>query len=331
MIERHPAKRIALYNHKGGVGKTILTVNIAAKMAELGHKVLLVDSDPQANLTSYLIEESVLDSLLDESDTESGRTLWSSLKPIAEASGDVVPGVPYETATNGLFLLPGDIQLAVFEQALTGFWADCFQRLVKGYRGTTALSVVVNQCANDTDADFVFYDTGPNIGPLNRAILLDCDFFIVPAACDLFSRRGLKTLGHTLTRWIKEWETIVALAPDGTYLMDGKPRFMGMIPQRFRIYGGQPAGDAPSLIAQLEKSVFSEIITPLRAIDSTLVRTRQAVKLGEVKDFTTLVQLAQSQGVPIASVKSGSVAQKEMADRAFTTIAKKVINRAQAE
>ncbi len=49
---RHPAPRISVFNHKGGVGKTSLTFNIASALGYLGHKVLVVDADPQSNLTS---------------------------------------------------------------------------------------------------------------------------------------------------------------------------------------------------------------------------------------------------------------------------------------
>jgi cellulose biosynthesis protein BcsQ len=57
-----------VFNHKGGVGKTTLTVNIASALADANKKVLLVDSDPQCNLSSYLVEASVLDDVLDHSD-----------------------------------------------------------------------------------------------------------------------------------------------------------------------------------------------------------------------------------------------------------------------
>ena len=58
--KRHKATRISIFNHKGGVGKTTLTINIAAALASLGNRVLIVDSDPQCNSTAYLVDADVL-------------------------------------------------------------------------------------------------------------------------------------------------------------------------------------------------------------------------------------------------------------------------------
>src|SRR5438477_10765370 len=101
--------RITIYNHKGGVGKTTLNVNIAAALAEMGKSVLLVDSDPQCNLTSYLLSDDVVDDLLDRSDSPSGQTIWTAVKPVVDRIGEVAE--ISRIAAGKLTLLPGDIRL----------------------------------------------------------------------------------------------------------------------------------------------------------------------------------------------------------------------------
>ena len=328
--DRHSAIRIAIFNHKGGVGKTTLAVNITAALAAMGERILLVDSDPQGNLTTYLVEEAVVDDLLDNADTDAGGTVWSALKPIAEATGEIKPISPLERSTN-IFLLPGDVRLSEFEQELTPMWTECFSRKTKGFRGTTALSRLVNQVAAQNAIDFIFYDAGPNIGPLNRIILLDSDYFIVPAGCDLFSLRALKTLGHTLVRWITDWRTILELAPEDMYLLPGAPRFLGYIPQRFRVYGGQPASGYSKYLPRIEKSVGSDLVTVLKRADSSLVpESTTGNQLGQVKDFGSLAAASQNQGVPIKDVDAGTPKQRADAERAFREIAQKIAERTRA-
>lgn len=187
---------MVLFNHKGGVGKTLMTANLACALASLGKSVLLVDADPQCNLTSFFVEDGVVDSLLERSDSSDGQTVWTAVKPIVEATGDAQVIVPVELRPK-LALLPGDIRLAEFEEELPALWAECFQRKPRGFRGSTGLSALASDVAADRNADYIIYDCGPNIGALNRIVLLDADYFVVPAACDLFSLRAIKTLGHT--------------------------------------------------------------------------------------------------------------------------------------
>ena len=325
---RHKALRLAIFNHKGGVGKTTLTVNIGAALAEQGKSVLLVDSDPQCNLTSYLVEDPVVDDLLDGSDGPEGKTIWSALRPVVNAKGAFKSVPTIETATRGLYLLPGDVRFSEFESELTDYWGACFQRKVRGFDGTTSLSALVNDLASERNVGYVFYDTGPNIGPLNRAILLDCDYFIVPGACDLFSVRALKTLGHSLCSWILDWRAITSLAPDDTLLLPGKPRFLGYIPQRFRVYGQGMVRRHAHYFARFEKQLHSDLIAELRKIDKTLAPSAGSrAKLGEVKDFATLVQLAQGQGVPLWEVQGGNSTLVAQARSAFSRIANAIVSR----
>jgi cellulose biosynthesis protein BcsQ len=323
---RTQAKRLAIFNHKGGVGKTTLAVNIAYALARLEKRVLLVDSDPQCNLTAHFIEEGVVNKLLDSSDSSSGRTLWSALKPIAEATGDVKSIPPYELRQN-LWLLPGDIRLAEFEQELNDLWSDSLQRKLKGFRGTTSLSALVNETCRAYKIDYVFYDCGPNIGPLNRIVLLDCDYFIVPSACDLFSLRAIKAVGHTLGNWIQTWSTISNLAPTDFDLFLGRPKFIGYIPQRFRVYAGGPAGQYLRFFAKIEKTVSADVIEVLNRIDPKLVIANASPRLGEVKDFGVIAAASQEQGVPIPEVNAGTAEQRDEALKSFLRLAQEIIRR----
>jgi cellulose biosynthesis protein BcsQ len=324
-VVRAPAKRLSIYNHKGGVGKTTLTYNIATQLASKGKRVLLVDADPQCNLTAYVIDTEVLDDMLDHSDDENGETLWSAVKPIVDGSGELREIKKIELR-RGLSILPGDIRLSDFEEELSEFWRQCFQRKRRGFIGTTAISGIVNTVCEREEIDFVLYDSGPNIGPLNRVILLDCDYFIVPAAYDLFSVRALKTLGRTLYTWISDWETISELAPDGLYLLPGRPNFLGYIPQNFTVYRGGVASQQAKYLGLLDKSIQTEIVGVLKELG--VAKPRSSYQLGEVKDFGMLVAASQREGRPIFSVHAGTRQQRERARADFGAIANKIIRQA---
>jgi len=319
--------RIAIFNHKGGVGKTTLTVNVAAALAKQGKRVLLVDSDPQCNLTAYLVEESVVNDLLDHSDLQDGKTLWSAVKPVVDGLGEPKNIKAYEVAER-LYLLPGDVRLAEFEQELNSLWAECFQRKSRGFRGTGALSEIVTKTVNQHSIDYVFYDSGPNIGALNRVILLDCDFFIVPAACDLFSLRAITTLGNTLAKWITDWDTISDLAPSTTELLVGRPKLLGFVPQRFRVYRGLPSGQYARFIPLLEKRIQADIVGVLKQIDEALVpASAYPLRMGEIKDFASLASASQTEGVPLFSVTGTPNTQCAEAFAEFTKLADAIVKR----
>jgi cellulose biosynthesis protein BcsQ len=254
--------------------------------------------------------------------------VWSAVKPISEAVGGFKAISPIETGINGLFLVPGDIRLSEFEADLSDFWGQCLQRKIRGFRGTTALSELVTQVSSELQIDIVFFDSGPNIGPLNRAILLDCDFFIVPVAYDLFSLRALKTLGRTLTSWIGAWSTISDLAPEETYLLPGRPAFLGYIAEGFKVYAGSVARQHFAFRSRIEKEVHSQIVSILREADPELAAGRlPEFKLGEVKHLGALVPASQNEGQPVWSVSAGSPDQRTAAHQTFALLANKIDKR----
>ena len=319
--------RVTIFNHKGGVGKTTLTANVAFALSELGKHVLLVDSDPQCNLTSYLLSDDVVDELLNNSNGPDGQTIWSAVKPILDPTGIV--GKPVDPLLVGdVALLPGDIRLSEFEEFLGDAWADSFKRRLGGLRATSSISDMVSRLSKQKQFDFVFYDTGPNIGPLNRVLMLDSNLFIVPVACDLFSVRALATLGQTVKKWVLDSEAIAAIAPDNALLLPALPEFLGYIPQRFKVYGQKMTREANSYLKQIKDRLQVDLVSVLRSVNPKLAPDESNMLVGSVKDIASLVQMAQREGVAIWNCSGYSSQSKGETQMAFRKIAKNIIKAA---
>jgi chromosome partitioning protein len=200
-------KSIVLFNNKGGVGKTTLTFNIAHMAARLGLRTVVLDYDPQCNLSAaFLSEDKLVD--LWEADGPPGRTVAACIDLVRRGKGDVVTPNLLPVA-DGLWLLPGHLGLSRFEQTLAEEWPKAHAAdNERALDVTTALDVLSNKAAQETEADLVLVDVGPSLGALNRAALLACDAVAFPLAPDLFSLQGLRNVGPTLREWRQDWQTI---------------------------------------------------------------------------------------------------------------------------
>lgn len=199
-------KTIAFFNNKGGVGKTSLVYHLGWMFRELGRSVLAVDLDPQSNLTSAFLEESELESLWTGEDHAS--TILKSVDPLIQSMGDIEAPTPKRIA-EGLFLIPGDLGLSLFEDRLADAWSQCLDdnpaNAGVGFRVMSAFYRVIERAAHAQNIDVALLDVGPNVGAMNRAALVAADHVVIPLGADLFSLQGLKNLGPTLRQWRSGW------------------------------------------------------------------------------------------------------------------------------
>lgn len=194
-------KSIAVFNNKGGVGKTSVVYHLAWMYANLDYNVVVADLDPQANITSMFLEDDELEKLWADGGTG---TIHGALRPLLEGTGDVAKPSIAQPAT-GIALIAGDMLLSGAEDELGSNWPDCLDAKPRAFRVLSAIWRVLRMAAEESDADLVLLDVGPNIGALNRAALVAADHVVVPLAPDLHSLQGLRNLGPTLRRWRREW------------------------------------------------------------------------------------------------------------------------------
>ncbi len=164
------AKVIALANQKGGVGKTTTAINLAASMAVLEQRILLIDADPQANATSGIgfdiraIKTSIYECLIDHVDPN---------------------GIILNTDVENLDLLPSHIDLVGAEIEMTNLPGR-----------EQILKKVIAKI--EDKYDFILIDCSPSLGLITLNALTSADSVLIPVQCEYFALEGLGKLLNTI-------------------------------------------------------------------------------------------------------------------------------------
>ncbi|MGF1645580.1 MAG: ParA family protein [Kineosporiaceae bacterium] len=200
---------VAFFNNKGGVGKTTLVFHVAWMLRELGRRVVVVDLDPQANLTSSFLTDAQVEDLWTAT---ARRTVYGALEPLLEGEGGIQPPRTQEIV-EGLALVAGDLALSGSEQELSTAWPNAGDGQRRAFRVLSAFSTVAKAAADSYGADITLLDVGPNLGAINRAAMVASTHVVVPLAPDLYSLQGLRNLGPSLMQWRDEWRTRLETSP----------------------------------------------------------------------------------------------------------------------
>ena len=228
---------VAFFNNKGGVGKTSLVYHLAWMYSEMDRSVVAADLDPQANLTAMFIDDASLEPLWEG---EGRTTIYGALEPLLDSTGDIDSPHLVERAP-GLHLVAGDLKLASAEDQISRQWTDCLDRRPRAFRVVSAFWRALNRAATEVAADLVLVDVGPNLGALNRAALVAADHVVVPLTPDLYSIRGLRSLGPTLRGWRQQWVERRHRNPvDDLALPDGGMRPIGYVVRQHAIRPDRP-------------------------------------------------------------------------------------------
>ena len=318
------AKQIALFNHKGGVGKTTTTFNLGWMLAKKGKKVIIVDCDPQCNLTGMVIGFQDAKSFESIYKSEGVTNIRDGLAPAFESRPELIAPVDCKSINGqpNMHLLPGHIGLAEYEVTL-GIAQELSGSLVTLKNLPGAIYYLFTKTAKKYDADFILIDMSPSLGPINQNLLTTSDYFIVPMFPDYFSAMATQSLVTILPKWsawAKHAKTLLLLQEAIYPFPDKTPKFLGTIIQNYRVKDAEPAKAFEQWIDEIKIGVRTKLMPVLSECDMLLHDELyyKASMIGsghtelslffediasqpilQLSDFNTLIALSQKHNAPV--------------------------------
>ncbi len=261
------AKQIALFNHKGGVGKTTTTFNLGWMLAEKGKKVIIADCDPQCNLTGMVLGFKDAEDFNSMYSSDGVTNIRDGLAPAFESRPTLIEPVDCQSIDGqpNMHLIPGHIGLAEYEVTL-GIAQGLSGSLLTLQNLPGALYYLLSKTAEKYDADFILVDMSPSLGPINQNLLTTSDYFIVPMFPGYFSAMATVSLTSILPIWVswaKHCKKLDLLKNAIYPFPDKRPQFLGTIIQNFRVMEGNPTASFRQWIEEIKEGVQTKLIPVL--------------------------------------------------------------------
>lgn len=323
-------KTISIFNNKGGVGKTTLTYHLAHALASMGHRTLVIDLDPQCNLTIIGMDEELIHSIWAQEDSfvedfekakgsatgnefdlllDSPRSIHFLLKPTEDGVGDIPRLPPPYELGSGLGLIPGRLTMHMYEDKISKLWSEAFQGDPQAIRTITKIRTLARTYAATHGYEFVIMDTSPSLGALNKVVISTTDGFLIPCMPDMFSLYGIRNIGAALAGWKRQFHTMYSLLSD-----EKRAEFPGQFIKLlgFTIYNAKryTAVDHPWNLATAHYNYAMQIPGAITEYIPELVRDHLTAELlsapvgGEsvMHSHNTLPGMAQKYHAPIWNV-----------------------------
>ena len=356
---------ISLFNHKGGVSKTTTTFNLGWTLANLGIKTLIVDTDPQCNLTAYVLGLQESQSVEEFYEKKENEDIYSILEPIITGRNLQIKSVkPCNTLNDNLKLVAGHIKMSDVDIQITaGILGGGFLNYARQFVGS--LNALIRETARANKCELVLIDMSPSSGAMNRSILMSSDYFLIPVSPDFFSYQAIQNLGDMFISWDETFKKFRDPSEPNA-LPEGSPKMLGIVSQKYRPYTPKKEGieKIPILgkekfekrekkaaksyqfwIDKIQKSSNDILAEKLRdknmVIDKDIftshIQDESPYNLISIGDFNSLIAISQSKQKPIFSlteeeIKQSGYSLSEMQDNQksfkilFEKLAKRICN-----
>jgi chromosome partitioning protein len=321
---------LTFFNNKGGVGKTTLVYHLSWMFSELGIKTVVVDCDPQANLTASFIDENSLFDLwtINDKSVQAPNTIFQGVRPLTRIGDYVTPNLYHINSC--LSLIAGDLALSSFEDQLSEQWAKALDEDANE-RAMLVLSAFWRMAQDAAkDADLIIFDVGPNLGAINRSVLMGSDFVVIPLAADMFSLQGLSNLGPALRSWRNGWsKRLDILGSTIGFLPSDISKPLGYVALQHQERLNRPIKAFSSWLQRIPVE-YQRMLDPKK--EATLISiTEDPNCLALLRHYKSLIPLAQEARKPVFKLTpsdgafGGHVSAVKRAYDDFETLAKNIL------
>jgi len=303
-------KKLLFANNKGGVGKTTLAFNCAMSFAKQGYKTVLVDLDPQCNLSRLALGDNQYEKTIF---SPGEKDIHDVLKGVIEGGSDInldIPFIPISNSDGNLFLMKGSVQLSLYENLLVTAYGQAASGQQLGYFQTSAIDRFLREKGLGEEVDIFVIDTSPSLALLNQIIFLGSDYFVVPMMPDAFSVQGIENLGVVFEKWKQNWKiTGKALSgnTENKFVLSGEGLFIGYVVNSYNVYGKQPIKDHRRWIEEIPKKV--KLFLSEKHGRNGLVEKSWSNPLQIIQDYGTIPAKCQELGIAIFDLDPSLVAE----------------------
>lgn len=306
--------RIVFFNHKGGVSKTTTTFHLGWKLSQRGHRVLLVDADPQCNLSGIIMQDN-FEKYYTEENTKK-KNLMDGVNSAFQGRPEPISAFDcYNVPNNAtLFLLPGHPNLTELEPALS-FAQTSNNAFATMQNLPGSFNALIEKCCAHHDIEYVLIDLNPGLSAINQNFFSISDVFIVPTNPDPFSLMAVRTLADVLPRWYNASQQMRTTFANSSYPFPiHNPKFAGVVIQRFNIRSGRPSTPYRNNMDEILASVATDLVPKLgqhAMLFQQDLYTQTGIPtnycLAEIPDFQSLLPQSHKFGVPVYALSDGQI------------------------
>ena len=285
-------------------------------MADRGKRVLIVDGDPQCNLTGTVLGFNTTSSFEDFYGANPKANITDCLEPIFRANGKRLAAAKVtKTGHENLHLLAGNIALAENEtQISVALSASVAIPALQNIPGS--LSALLRKTAEKYELDVVIVDMSPSVGAINQCFIMGSDYFTVPTSPDYYCNQAVSSLARVLPRWndiVAQFRTKSLLYP----FPERPPQFCGIISQRYRPRRDNPAVSFQEWINTIKGTVTKELVPALKACNMCITKadfngaspSDTPYNIVNISDFNSLIAQSQKHSTPVFALSDQQIAQ----------------------